>query len=268
MTTVDETSEGRRNLIFPPFQAHPAYTKKISSYSIIEDGIKNLRSYRLFRDNTARINHMDFSHDGKLLITSSDDDSMIVYDSDKATKLQTVNSKKYGSCLIQFASDNKSVLHGSSKVDHTIRYLSIDNKQYIRYFAEHKNRVRSLSMSPVDECFLSCSLDNTMKLWDLRATNSQANMKNNSPAVAAFDRDGMVFGVALASKDLKLFDIRNIDKGPFSSITLPAECTGEVSNIQFSPNNRLVAIGTRSDEFYLVDTFEPKFPAQIERTPE
>jgi hypothetical protein len=37
-------------------------------------------------------------------------------------------------------------------------------------------------------------------------------MKNNSPAVAAFDRDGMVFGVALASKTLKLFDIRHLDK--------------------------------------------------------
>lgn len=28
-TTIDEASEGRRNLIFPPFQAHPAYTKKV-----------------------------------------------------------------------------------------------------------------------------------------------------------------------------------------------------------------------------------------------
>lgn len=121
----------------------------------MEDGVKNLRAYRTFRDNTARINHMDYSHDGKLLITSSDDDSMVVYDCDKASKLQSVsphlifskfndvfkvNSKKYGVCLIQFASDNKSVLHGSSKVDHTIRYLNIENKQYIRYFAEHKNR--------------------------------------------------------------------------------------------------------------------------------
>jgi hypothetical protein len=34
---------------------------------------------------------MDYSHDGKLLITSSDDDSMVVYDCDKATKIQTVS---------------------------------------------------------------------------------------------------------------------------------------------------------------------------------
>jgi WD40 repeat protein len=61
---------------------------------VVEDGIKNLRVYQTFRDNTARINHMDHSHDGKLLITSSDDDSMIVYDFDKATKIQTVNLSK------------------------------------------------------------------------------------------------------------------------------------------------------------------------------
>jgi hypothetical protein len=37
-------------------------------------------------------------------------------------------------------------------------------------------------------------------------------MKNTSPAVAAFDHDGMVFGVALASKSLKLFDMRYLEK--------------------------------------------------------
>jgi WD40 repeat protein len=67
-------------------------------------------------------------------------------------------------------------------------------------------------MSPVDECFLSCSLDNTMRLWDLRSPTCQGIMTNELPALAAFDRDGMVFGVALGSKSVKLFDIRNFEQ--------------------------------------------------------
>ena len=63
---------------------------QIQSYKVVEHGLKHLRSFRAFHENTARINHMDYSHDGCLLITSSDDDSLVVYDCDKATKLKTV----------------------------------------------------------------------------------------------------------------------------------------------------------------------------------
>ncbi|KAI6206021.1 hypothetical protein M3Y94_00858500 [Aphelenchoides besseyi] len=257
MSADDSSSSGDvRRVALPP---NSIGTQKINSFKVVEDALKNMQTYQVFRDNTARINHMDYSHDGKLLISSSDDDSMVVYDLDKATKLQTVNSKKYGVCLIQFAHDNKSVIHASSKVDNTIRYLSIDNKQYLRYFTGHVKRVRSLSMSPVDECFLSCSLDNSMRLWDLRVQTCQAILINNVPAIASFDRNGMVFGVALGSKMLKMYDIRHFDRGPFLTINLPSECHSEASNMQFSPNNKLAVIGTRSDELYVVDTFESKF---------
>jgi COMPASS component SWD2 len=67
-----------------------------------------LRCYKIFRDNTSRINNMDYSHDGKYLITSSDDDSMIVYDCDKATKIQTVFFEVIHLC-ISFRSTARSM---------------------------------------------------------------------------------------------------------------------------------------------------------------
>ncbi|KAI6243610.1 WD repeat-containing protein 82 [Aphelenchoides fujianensis] len=243
----------------PVLSQNPSSLSKVYSMKVVEDALRNFRTYRVYHDNTARINHMDYSHDGKLLITSSDDDSMVVYSCDRGTKLQTVNSKKYGVCLIQFANDNKSVVHASSKVDNTIRYLSIDNKQYLRYFSGHVKRVRSLSMSPVDECFLSCSFDNSMRLWDLRVQSCQAIVMQNSPGIASFDRNGMVFAVALGSKVVKMYDIRHFDRGPFMTINLPPECHAEASNMQFSANNKLAVLGTRSDDLYVVDTYEAKF---------
>ena len=68
-----------------------------------------------------------------------------------------------------------NVLHGSTQIDgfnnlskDTIRYLSFHDNSYIRYFKGHSKKVTSLEMSPVNDLFMSASLDNTIKLWDLR----------------------------------------------------------------------------------------------------
>ena len=42
--------------------------------------IRSLRVAKVFRENSDRINYLDFSANGETLITSSDDDSMVIYD--------------------------------------------------------------------------------------------------------------------------------------------------------------------------------------------
>lgn len=84
-----------------------------------------------------------------------------------------MNSKKYGVDLIHFAHANKDAIHSSTKVDNTIRYLSLHDNKYLRYFLGHTKKVVTLCMSPLDDMFLSGSLDKTIRLWDLRTNNCQ-----------------------------------------------------------------------------------------------
>ncbi len=42
--------------------------------------IRSFRVAKVFRENSDRVNHLDFSSNGEILITSSDDDSMVIYD--------------------------------------------------------------------------------------------------------------------------------------------------------------------------------------------
>lgn len=51
-----------------------------------------------------------------------------------------VNSKKYGVDLIHFAHASKDAVHCSTKVDNTIRYLSLHDNKYIRYFMGHTKK--------------------------------------------------------------------------------------------------------------------------------
>ena len=42
--------------------------------------IRALKPGKIFRDNSDKINHLDFSANGEVLVTSSDDDSIVLYD--------------------------------------------------------------------------------------------------------------------------------------------------------------------------------------------
>ena len=47
--------------------------------------VKNFRVAKVFRENTDRINSIDFSANGETLISSSDDDSIVIYDCQNGT---------------------------------------------------------------------------------------------------------------------------------------------------------------------------------------
>ncbi|MFH4984154.1 hypothetical protein AB6A40_010863 [Gnathostoma spinigerum] len=73
-----------------------------------------------FSGNQARINSLDYSSDGLHMISSSDDDSIVMYDLEKGDKSLSVNSKKYGVDLIHFAHNTTTAIHCSTKVDGTL----------------------------------------------------------------------------------------------------------------------------------------------------
>lgn len=162
------------------------------------------------------INSLDFSRDGKILCCASDDESIRLYNADNGTESGRLFSKKYGVDLIRFTSNNRNVLHASKNGwNDTIRYLSLGENSYLRYFTGHRGQVVSLSMSPIDECFMSASEDNTVRIWDLRSTTCQGTIHRIKRISACFDPAGIVIAVASSTNTISLYDRRYFDKQPF-----------------------------------------------------
>ena len=67
-------------------------------------------------------------------------------------------------------------------------------------------------MSPINDTFLSGSLDRTIRLWDLRSPNCQGLMHLNGRPVVNFDPEGLIFAAGIDSRQLKLYDLRTFDK--------------------------------------------------------
>ncbi len=76
--------------------------------------------------------------------------------------------QKYGVDQIRFTHSKNAAIHASTKRDDAIRYLSLHDNKFIRYFTGHTKRVISLEMSPADDSFISGGLDNSVNILFLR----------------------------------------------------------------------------------------------------
>ena len=129
----------------------------------LDDGLlKRFCVAKSFKETDSRLQSIHYSTDGLSLITCSEDDQIIIFDCEKGVQKRLVNSQKYGVDLIRFTHAKNAAIHASTKVDHDIRYLSLHDNKFIRYFKGHSKKVICLEMSPNDDSFMSGALDNSV----------------------------------------------------------------------------------------------------------
>lgn len=225
---------------------------RLSDTSISSMGIGKL--YR--DDNTNVINSFDFNKEGSLLITASDDESIHLYNIESGDLQKTLYSKKYGVDLIRFTHTNTSIICVSKNSwDESLRYLSLHDNRYLRYFKGHRNKVVSLSMAPKDDMFISGSLDDTIRMWDLRTNICQGLLRRNGRPSVSFDPEGMIIATAVSVNTLKLYDLRNYDKGPFLSVVVDHPTPVEWTTMKFSNDGKYILLSTKENVIFLIDSF-------------
>jgi len=109
--------------------------------------------------------------------------------------IRIVKSTHHTHCVLFTPGSNCGV-----PMKNDVHYLSVHDNKILRKFEGHSGVITSMSMSPVDDTFLTSCVDGTVKLWDCgKSGNSLAEMKlpdivEGSP-LAAFDSTGLVFGI-------------------------------------------------------------------------
>lgn len=203
------------------------------------------------------ITSADYDNNGHFLITTSIDDTIQLYDAVKGKHLKPIYSKKYGCHQAKFTHHQKNCIYSSTKENNIIRYLSLEDNSFIRYFKGHKELVNSLEVSPIHDLFVSSSLDRSMRLWDLRASNCQSFKEMETQVnFLAFDPAGLV--ICSSSNDgpspgFELYDMRKLDK-PFEQTSFP---TGFHSNkVEFSNDTKLLLFSSINGHHLIYDAFE------------
>ncbi|XP_039841754.1 protein ANTHESIS POMOTING FACTOR 1-like [Panicum virgatum] len=137
----------------------------------------------VFTDYAGKINCLDFHRKEDLLVTSSEDDSIRLYNITSATLLKTTYHRKHGADRVCFTHHPSSILCSSRynlESAESLRYLSLYDNRCLRYFKGHKDRVVSLCMSPVNDSFMSGSLDHSVRIWDLHVNVCQVGYQSSA----------------------------------------------------------------------------------------
>jgi len=240
-----------------PRETNPETKTKRIRMQLVEAVVSTMRVAKLHTDNQDSITNLNFSSDGMSLITSSADDQIIIYDCERGTQKRVIQSRKYGVDLVQFCNNKSTAVHASTKENDVIRYISLEEYKYIRYFGGHTDRVVALCKNPLDDTFLSGSMDKTIRLWDLRSNNCQGLLKLPGRPLAAFDPEGLIFAAGVNSEMVNLYDLRSFDKGHFASFKPEKNFTDcEWTGLKFSPDGRSILISTSGSDIKLIDSFQ------------
>jgi COMPASS component SWD2 len=174
-----------------------------------------------------------------------------------------LKSQKYGVHLARFSHHAQSIIYASTKVDDTIRYLSTHDNSYIRYFRGHTDIVTSISLCPSSDTFISCSRDNTVRLWSLSSQNYTGLLNLNGAYLATYDPSATVIAIASpAAQTILLYDVRNYDKPPFAAWDMqeleqrftPGQ-KGEWTKIEFSNDGKSLLLATNGSGHFILDAF-------------
>ncbi|XP_031405175.1 protein ANTHESIS POMOTING FACTOR 1 [Punica granatum] len=222
-----------------------------------EETVRSMSVGAVFTDFGGKITALDFHRKDDLLVTASEDDSVRLYDIANAKLLKTTYHKKHGADRVCFTHHPSSVICSSRyNMDggESMRYLSMYDNRCLRYFKGHKDRVVSLCMSPINDSFMSGSLDHSVRVWDLRVNACQGILRLRGRPTVAYDQQGLVFAVAMEGGAIKLFDSRSYDKGPFDTFLVGGD-TAEVCDIKFSNDGKSMLLSTTNNNIYVLDAY-------------
>ncbi|GFZ19041.1 transducin/WD40 repeat-like superfamily protein [Actinidia rufa] len=177
---------------------------------------------------------------------------------------ETVRSMSIGAVFSDFVGKINSLdFHRTADL-----LITASEDDSVRLYDIANAKVVSLCMSPVNDSFMSGSLDHSVRIWDLRVNACQGILRLRGRPTVAYDQQGLVFAVAMEGGAIKLFDSRSFDKGPFDTFLVGGDMA-EVCDIKFSNDGKSMLLTTTSNNVYVLDAYggEKRFAFSLDPSP-
>lgn len=176
--------------------------------------------------NDSAVSNLDYSRDGNFLVSTTKESTVHLIDCATGIEKKKLYTRAHGIGQMKFTHHESCILLSSTQKSNDIRYMCMHDNRYLRMFRHQEERVSSLAMNPIDDCFISAS-SSSVYLWSLGTITPTAKIQlppNTEQSSVAYDGTGLVFGVSCfdgksRSRSIKLYDARNFEQGPFENLS-------------------------------------------------
>lgn len=176
--------------------------------------------------NDSSVSNIDYSRDGNYAVSTTTEGAIHLIDCMTGIEKKKMYSRTQGIGQMKYTHHPSCILLSSTQKSNDIRYMCMHDNRFLRMFKHKEDRVTSMAMNPIDDCFLSAS-SSSVFLWSLGSTTPIAKLllpQNTEQTSVAYDGTGLVFGVSCfdgnsRSRSIKLFDARNFEHGPFEDLS-------------------------------------------------
>ena len=225
-----------------------------------------MREVASFNAHSDYINSLNYSPNGRYIVSSSDDNTIRIWNAYDYSLLRTFKTIKPETRVI-FTPDSKQLVAGG--VDSTVKFLDLNTGAVLNSFKKHKGTITGLAFLPGNERFLfSSATDSMVYKWDMETNDWDHRWKETGEIInLSISNNGK--WLCTVGTDT-LIQVRNLETNFAYFTTRPhysSDANTDFAIPAFTPDSKYLAYAFRGDTLATIEIAtlkERAYPFKLE----